>query len=140
MSLSPSFRRLFSYVPQNHMIMSGTIKENLSFYQEASDDQLWQVLTFVDLDDDVKKLPLGLNTRLGEKGVGLSEGQLQRLAIARALIKDAPIILLDEITSALDEKTEQHVLKNIQTLAHKTIITISHRQLPNDFIKTYIHL
>jgi ATP-binding cassette subfamily B protein len=139
-SLSPSFRKLFSYVPQNHMIMSGTIKENLSFYQEASDNQLWQVLSFVNLDDDIRKLPLSLNTKLGEKGVGLSEGQLQRLAIARALLKDAPIILLDEITSALDEKTEQHVLKNIQTLAHKTIIIISHRHLPDDFIKTYINL
>lgn len=138
--LSASLRSLFTYVPQGHMMMSGTIKDNLELYQKASDEALWHVLTIAELASDFKKLPLGLDTPLGEKGAGLSEGQIQRLALARALLKDAPIILLDEITSALDINTEQKILSNIQALSTKTMIIISHRKLPESFIHQTITL
>ena len=79
------------------------------------------------MDDFVRDLPQGLDTLLGERGLGLSDGQLQRLAIARGVLYDAPILLLDEATSALDEPTERLVLSNLRTLTGKTLICISHR-------------
>ena len=122
------------------MILSGTIKENLEFYQKSNDDNLWNILKIVDLYNDFQKLPLKLLTVLGEKGLGLSEGQIQRLALARALLKDAPILLLDEFTSALDIETEKTILTNLKKMTNKTIIIISHRNLPDSFIDQKIIL
>lgn len=76
----------------------------------------------------IKKLPDKLDTHIGEKGLGLSEGQIQRLAVTRAILSDAPIILLDEATSALDESTEERLLKNIRAMKDKTCIIISHKR------------
>jgi len=139
-NLCATHRSLFTYVPQGHMMMSGTIKDNLELYQTSPDKAIWDALEMVDLAKDFKELPKGLLTPLGEKGSGLSEGQIQRLALARALLKDAPIILLDEITSALDPKTEQKILANIKSLTTKTMIVISHRALPDDFVTQRISL
>ena len=136
--ISPATRSLFSYVPQGREIMSGTIKDILSFYHKTSEETMWHALKLCMLDNDIIALPLGLNTPLKEKGVGLSEGQLQRLMIARALIKDSPILLLDEVTSSLDFELEKEVLLNIKKLTDKTLIVISHRKLPDSFVDTYI--
>ncbi|MDO9628261.1 MAG: ABC transporter ATP-binding protein [Acholeplasmataceae bacterium] len=135
-----STRNLFSYVPQGNFILSGTIRENLELYQKASDDELYNALRISCLYDDIKALPDQLDTRLGEKGLGLSEGQIQRLAIARALLKNAPIMLLDEITSALDPETEKKIFSNIKSLTNKTCLIISHRKLPDDLIDQAINL
>lgn len=138
--LNSATRSLFTYVPQGQMMMSGTIKENLELYQSSDDDKLRHALRTSCLDQDIQKLPDQLETMLGEKGSGLSEGQIQRLALARALLKDAPIIILDEITSALDQETESIVLKNIKVMTDKTIILISHRKLPEAYVSHSIHL
>lgn len=90
--------------------------------------------------DDIVALPQGFDTLLKEKGVGLSEGQLQRIAVARALLRDTPILLLDEITSAIDSETEIKMFQNIKTLTHITCIIISHRSLPKGLIDQEIHL
>lgn len=121
-------RAYFSYVPQGNLLLSGTIRQNLIFCNENADDhQIWSALEVADLKEFVSQLPEQLDTRLGERGLGLSDGQLQRLAIARGVLYDAPVLLLDEATSALDEETEQRVLKNLRELADKTCICISHR-------------
>lgn len=136
--MSSSSRSLFSYVPQGIYMMSGTIRDNLNMYKDVSDDELWHALTLCMLDQDILSLPLKLDTPLKEKGAGLSEGQLQRLMIARALLKDAPILLLDEVTSSLDQALEQQVLSHIKKLTGKTLIVISHRKLPDSFVDAYI--
>lgn len=121
-------RRYFSYVPQGNLLLSGSIRQNLVFCKEtATDDALWSALEIADLKDFVLQLPDGLDTQLGERGLGLSDGQLQRLAIARGVLYDAPVLLLDEATSALDEQTEERVLHNLRRLSDKTCICISHR-------------
>ena len=122
---SPSTRALFSYVPQGNYLFSGTLRENIKLINPyASDEEIQKALEISDISDFVETLPDGLDTVLGEKGTGVSEGQAQRLAIARAIISDAPILLLDEATSALDAMTEKRVLDNIKKLNSKTVIII----------------
>jgi len=139
--VSPSTRGFFTYVPQNHLIFSGTIRENLLYNQkEKSDEDLEEVCKVSAIHDTIMAQPQGYDTVIGERGVGLSEGQIQRLAIARALLKDAPVLLLDEITSALDEATEAAVLQNIKNMTDKTCLIISHRPLDDGFIDKRIQL
>lgn len=120
-------RSLFSYVPQGNTMFSGTIRENLTFLDETiKDEEIYEALKIAKADLFVNQLDLKLDSSIKEKGLGLSEGQNQRLAIARAILLKAPVILLDESTSALDELTEAEVLKNISKL-DKTIIIVTHR-------------
>ncbi len=126
-------RPLFAYVPQGNMLFSGTIRENLKFVNsEASDSEIMEAARISCADEFVSELPEGLDTVLLENGHGLSEGQVQRLAIARAVLTDAPILLLDEATSALDEATEKKLLSNIKQLKEKTCIIISHKSAAYD--------
>ncbi len=125
---SADTRSLFSYVPQGNYLFSGTLRENINLINPyATDEQIIEAMKISDIYDFVENLPDGLETKLGEKGLGVSEGQAQRLAIARAIISDAPIILLDEATSALDAATEERVLDNIKSLNSKTCIIITHK-------------
>lgn len=122
-------RKLFSYVPQGNMILSGTIRENITFFNETIEEQkIIKSLETACIMDFISELPKGLDTVIGERGMGLSEGQIQRIAIARALISRAPILLLDEATSALDSVTEKKLLKNLKGIKTKTCIFISHRE------------
>lgn len=121
-------RSLFAYVPQGNIIFSGTIGENIAFSRkEVTEQEIMQAAETACLTELIEQLPNGLHTVLGERGRGLSEGQTQRIAIARAVLSEAPVLLLDECTSALDEETERKVMKNLQRLKTKTIICISHR-------------
>lgn len=127
--LDNSTRPLFSYVPQGNMLFSGTLKDNVTFIVgDAGEEEIARALEISCADRFVSELPEGLDTVVGEKGVGLSEGQIQRIAIARAVLSDAPVILLDEVTSALDEETEKAVLANLKTLEGRTVIIISHKK------------
>ncbi len=131
---SKQTRKLFAYVPQGSMILSGTIRENIKFSNEsATDEQIKEGAKLAEIWDFIEASEAGLDTVLGERGAGLSEGQIQRLAIARALIYDTPVLLLDEATSALDEATELAVLKNLRNLPGKTCIMISHKKAALDF-------
>ena len=126
--LDRSTRRLFAYVPQGNLLLSGTLRENLTIVRpEASEEELRQALHVSAMEDFLPQLPMGLDTVLGESGAGLSEGQAQRLAIARAVLGGAPILLLDECTSALDADTEQKVLQRIKALPDRTCIAVTHR-------------
>ncbi len=119
---------LFAYVPQGNMLFSGTVRENLCFINEnAGEEEIRRALECA-CADYAYTLPEGLETEIGENGFGLSEGQIQRLAIARALLTDAPVLLLDEATSALDADTERRLLKNLRALGNKTVILITHKQ------------
>ena len=125
--VNTSTRSLFAYVPQGNLLMSGTIRENMLLAKEdAADAEILEALR-ISSAKFFDELPDGLDTVLGERGSGLSEGQIQRLAIARAILCGAPILLLDEATSALDEATEREVLENIMKLPDKTCVCISHR-------------
>lgn len=121
-------RSLFSYVPQGNMLLSGTLRENVTFMcKEKSDEEIERAVKLSCSDDFVSRLPDGLETVVGERGLGLSEGQIQRIAIARAILYDAPIILFDEATSALDEETEERLLKNLRAMENKTCVIVSHK-------------
>ncbi|MBE6798207.1 MAG: ABC transporter ATP-binding protein [Ruminococcaceae bacterium] len=121
-------RSLFAYVPQGNLLLSGTVADNIKFgCENVTDEQLDKAAETACLKELIDSLPDGYNTVLGERGLGLSEGQVQRISIARALLSDAPILLLDECTSALDEPTELKLLENIAKLTTKTVIFISHR-------------
>lgn len=122
-------RHLFAYVPQGNTILSGTIAENMRMVkEEATDEEIIEALKISCAWDFVEKLPDQINSSVGERGRGLSEGQAQRIAIARAVLRDAPILLMDEATSALDVATERRVLKNIvQKHPNKTCIVTTHR-------------
>lgn len=124
-------RNMFAYVPQGNFLLSGTIRENISFVRpEASDEEIMAAAKIA-CADFIDELPEGLDTVLGEKGMGLSEGQVQRVAIARAILCNAPMIILDEATSALDEATEIRLLNNIESFKNKTCILISHKKAAN---------
>lgn len=122
-------RHLFAYVPQGNTILSGTIAENMRMVKEdATDEEIIEALKEACAWDFVEKLPDTINTNIGERGRGLSEGQAQRIAIARAVLRNSPILLLDEATSALDVTTERTVLKNIvRQHPNKTCIVTTHR-------------
>lgn len=122
-------RHLFAYVPQGNTILSGSIAENLRMVcPKATDEEIIDALKIACAWDFVSKLPETIYTRLGERGRGLSEGQAQRIAIARAVLRDAPVLLLDEATSALDVTTERQVLRNIiKQRPNKTCIVTTHR-------------
>lgn len=122
-------RHLFAYVPQGNTILSGTVAENMRIAKEnASDEEIVEALKVACAWEFIEKLPDTINSVIGERGRGFSEGQVQRIAIARAILRDAPVILMDEATSALDVATERMVLKNIvQSRYNKTCIVTTHR-------------
>ena len=122
-------RHLFAYVPQGNTIISGTIAENMRIVKEdATDGEIIEALKTACAWDFVEKMPDQINSSVGERGKGLSEGQAQRIAIARAVLRNSPVLLLDEATSALDVTTERQVLKNIvQQHPNKTCIVTTHR-------------
>ena len=132
LDINASTRSLFAYVPQGNTLFSGTIEENLRLSKpDATEDAMYRALELACAADFVRQLPLGLKTPLKERGGGLSEGQLQRLCIARALLSDAPILLMDEATSALDAETEHQVLQNIiDSKDGRTCILSTHRLSP----------
>ncbi len=132
-------RGLFAYVPQGNTLFSGTLRENLLLFNgSATDEEIGESLRCACIDDLVEEI--GLDTVLGERGVGLSEGQAQRVAIARALLSKAPVLLLDESTSALDEKTEAKLLKNISALRGKTCLIVTHRKAALAICSRRLHI
>jgi len=134
-------RQLFAFVPQGNLLLSGSIRENIAFISpDAKDSEIMEAARISCADDFIKELPAGLNTVIGEKGYGLSEGQIQRLAIARAVLSGAPVLLLDEASSALDESTEKKLLHNLRALQGKTCLIISHRQAPLSICNQELHI
>lgn len=123
-----SVRNMLAYVPQGNCLFSGTIRENISFLSESPDDDriMWAAQAAC-AAEFIRALPEGLDARIGEGGAGLSEGQAQRIAVARALYSGAGFLLLDEATSALDEQTESRLLENIAAMDEKTVLIVTHR-------------
>lgn len=128
-TLDGTYQRLFAYVPQGNHLMSGTIREIIAFADKAAMNDDARISNAIRLAcaDFISELDDGLDTLLGERGVGLSEGQMQRIAIARAIFSDCPILMLDEATSALDEETEKKLLSNLRSLTDKTVLIVTHR-------------
>lgn len=128
-AVSDSTRRFCSYVPQGNAIFSGTVADNLRIVRpEATDEEIISALRTADAWSFVEELPFGINTEIKEKGVNFSEGQVQRMSIARAILRDAPIVVMDEATSALDAKTEERVLANMmKAYPNRTRIITTHR-------------
>ena len=124
-----SLRKQIAMVFQDNFLFSGTIKENILLGNpNVSDETIWAALESACLSDFIKGLEKGLDTEIGERGILLSGGQKQRLAIARAFVKDAPIVILDEATSALDTKSERVVQEALDNLMkNRTVIVIAHR-------------
>lgn len=128
--LTAAHRGLFAYVPQGNQLLAGTIREILTFGDESKmgqEERIRQALEIACAQDFVSELEQGIDTRLGERGKGLSEGQMQRIAVARAVFSDHPILLLDEATSALDEATEARLLNNLRAMTDKTVVIVTHR-------------
>ena len=126
--IDKNVRSMFSYVPQGNFLLSGTIRDNIAFTANFPDDEkIIKAAKIACAYDFIEKLPQKLDTVVGENGKGLSEGQIQRIAIARAVYCDSPIIIFDEATSALDADTEVQLLKNLKTLKNTTCILISHK-------------
>ena len=131
----------FAYVPQDNFLFAGSIRENVAFAApDATDDQVKRACEVACAWGFVEELPLGLDTMIGEHGQGLSQGQLQRLAIARAVCSGAPIMVLDEVTSALDDATETAVLANIASLPGKTVFVAAHRAKARGFATMRLHV
>lgn len=126
--LTGKWHRLFAYVPQDNHLMNGTIKEVITFADtQADEERIAAALKVSCADEFVSELENGADTILGERGAGLSGGQMQRIAIARAIYSDSPILLLDEATSALDEATERKLLSNLRSMTDKTVLIVTHR-------------
>lgn len=126
--ISRATRDMFSYAPQGNLLLSGTIRDNILLSRPDADEKTLQEAVYVSaMEEYIARLPRGLDTVLGENGSGLSEGQVQRIALARAVITGAPILLLDEVTSSLDEETEKTVLERICALKDRTCIAVTHR-------------
>ncbi len=125
---------VFAYVPQDNFLFAGSVRENVAFAApDATDDQVKRACEAACAWNFVEELPQGIDTMIGEHGQGLSQGQLQRLAIARAVCSGAPIMVLDEVTSALDDATEAAVLANIAALPGRTVFVAAHRAKAREF-------
>ena len=126
---SAATRGLFAYVPQGNLLLSGTLRENIAFFSPGADDAA--ILRAADTacaSEFIEKLPYRLDTRIGEHGMGLSEGQAQRIAVCRAVLRGADVLLLDEATSALDADTEARLLENLRASGVETVVIITHRE------------
>lgn len=139
-------RGFFAYVPQGNYLTSGTIRESVSFADpdpnpdHIDDDRVREACRIADAAGFIEKLPDGYDTMLGEHGTGLSEGQMQRIAVARALYSQAPVLLLDESTSALDADTEHAMLERIRALKDRTVLIVTHRPEVLDYCDSVIRL
>ena len=123
------------------MVLSGTILENITLCDETVPfEKVVTACKTAEIYDFINSLPDGFETLLTERGGGLSEGQIQRISIARALLTNAPVLLLDEATSALDEETETKVLGNIKNLSDKTVIFVTHRNTSLKVCDSIIHI
>ena len=140
--LDTGARNMISYVPQGNFLMSGTIREAVHFWQGETidDEKLKEACRIAEADGFIEALEQGYETPLGERGAGLSEGQLQRLAIARAIYSGKPVLLLDEATSALDEQTEAKVLENLRQLRSRTVIIVTHRKAALDICNRIVEM
>ena len=122
-------------------MLSGTIRDNLTFINpDVTEDEIKQAIEISCSDSFLYDLPEGLDTVIGERGIGLSEGQLQRLAIARSILSESPIMLLDEATSALDEATELRFLQNLKNMKNKTCIIVSHKTAALEICNKHIQI
>lgn len=133
--LTAAYRGLFAYVPQGNQLMSGTIRQVITWNDKTAmqdEEGLKKALRIACADSFVDKLENGLDTLLGEGGTGLSEGQMQRIAIARAIYSNHPILLLDEATSSLDTRTEAKLLKNLRAMTDRTVVIVTHRRAALD--------
>ncbi len=139
-TLDGSTRGLFGYMPQGNMLFSATVAENICFGEPIDEARLQQALKISLCDRFVSSLPQGINTHIGQEGNSLSEGQAQRINLARAIYSGARILLLDEPTSALDADTERQLLQNLSNLTDHTIIMISHKSAAQEFCTQYLHL
>lgn len=138
--LSPRHRCNFVYVPQGNTLLSGTLRENLRLGNpDATDEEMLEALRLA-CADFIDDLPEGLDTQFSEHGGGLSEGQAQRISIARALLRPGSIMLLDEATSALDTQTEFRVLENILQRHRRTVIIVTHRQAAVDYCSQILQI
>jgi ATP-binding cassette subfamily B protein len=139
--LTAGWRGLYAYVPQGNQLMNGTIRDVVTFGEQGvkdRDEAIYRALQIACADQFVRELPQGLDTMLGERGAGLSEGQMQRIAVARAIYSDRPVLLLDEATSALDDATEKQLLKNLRAMTDRTVIIVTHRSAVLDVTDTEI--
>ena len=128
--LTAQYHRLFAYVPQGNKLMTGTVREAVAFADRAeinNEEKIMQALKIACADEFVSELENGVDTLLGERGTGLSEGQTQRIAIARAIFSESPVLILDEATSSLDSATEKKLLRNLRNITDKTVIIVTHR-------------
>lgn len=123
-----SLRKYISIVSQDPFFFNDSIRENLDLYSEYSDEYIWNVLQRVEMKNDVLEMPEGIHTLIGDKGLKLSVGQRQRLAIGRAIIKKAPIIIFDEPTSSLDDITEKVIMDTLDAIKDKLVIIVTHKK------------
>ncbi len=129
-ALDASWQKLFAYVPQGNHLMQGTIREVIAFADKQGmydEERIRRALDIACATEFIDELEQGVDTALGERGAGLSEGQMQRLALARAIFSERPVLLLDEATSALDEATEEKLLSNLRAMTDKTVLIVTHR-------------
>ena len=139
--LEKKYEKLFAYVPQDNLLVQGTIKEAVTLFDERVDNErLSKALALSSSDTFVNGLALKEETYLNEKGSGLSLGEMERIAIARALYSDAPILLLDECSASLDAATEQKVISNLLSLKDKTVVLISHHNYDQKLFDQVIDL
>ena len=139
--LEKKYERLFAYVPQDNLLMEGTIKEVITLFDQDIDDERFNnAIKLSNSDTFINKLELKENTYLNEKGSGLSLGEMERIAIARAIYSDAPILLLDECSASLDLETEKKVISNILSMEDKTILLISHHKYDESLFDKVIDL
>ena len=139
--LDKKYEKLFAYTPQDNLLMEGTIKDVVTLFDENIDEtQLDKALKISESKSFVDNLALKEETFLNEKGSGLSLGEMERIAIARAIYSDAPILLLDECSASLDAQTEKKVMNNILSMEDKTIVLISHHKYDESLFDKVIDL
>ena len=139
--IGPDTRSLFAYIPQGNTLFSGTLRENIAmFAEDAQEHEILEAARVACIGELIETLPDGLDTMLGERGVGVSEGQAQRIAIARAILTKAPVLLMDESTSALDEQTEARLLENLSRLPGRTCLIVTHRKAALEICDYCLHM